>query len=85
MEDVSGDEDAPAFGVGEDFFDGEAVKKGLRGVGVGAVSGVDDAGFGVAGDDGGEAAVVVPDDDVVDFHGLKGVDGVMDGFPFDDG
>lgn len=83
--DITDNEDAFAreFVVG-DFTKGEGVKKGLSGVGVPAVAGVNNGGSGILGDEVGDAGLLVADDDVVETHGFEGVDGIDNRLAFDD-
>jgi hypothetical protein len=85
VEDIADDDDAaPGEVLAEGFLHGEGVEEALSGMGVVAVAGVDDTGGGVAGDEIGDAGGTVADDDIIDLHGLERVDGVDDGFTFDD-
>lgn len=67
-----------------DFPQREGIEQGLRGMGVGTIAGIDDAGIGHLRDGGGQAGATVADDDVVGAHRLQGLDGFAHGFAFAD-
>ena len=73
---VADDGDVPAVEVADPVAEGVGVEQGLRGVLVGAVPGVDDAGVDPLGHLLARARGVVPDDQGVDGHGVDRADGV---------
>ena len=85
MQNIAYDDHASPGDIAVLFLYGEGIQKGLAGVCVCAVAGVDDGSLAVAGDDGGDAAVLVAHDDVVHLHAHERVYGIVYALSFYNG
>src|SRR5215831_6238866 len=84
MRDVADDRDLETFESGAAIEDGASVEQRLGGVFVSAVSGVDDGGGEMAGEEVRGARGGVPHHNRVRPHGGEGVEGVDERFTFGD-
>ena len=78
--DITDDDDAFADYGAVFLANGEGIQKRLAGVSVRAVSGVDNGGFAVPGDDCRNAAVLMAHDDVVHLHAHERINRIVHAF-----